>query len=92
LLYRYETKEEIFLKNGSKTVYLFPIWSGERKNLPKEVILYAFSVLIWCERRKKKKIFLFWLAKCPLQESVVCKEEKISCFCIQMGLCSRVLV
>lgn len=34
-----------------------PYMERERKNLPKEVILYAFSVLIWCERRKKVKNF-----------------------------------
>ncbi len=73
------------MKNGSKTACLFPIWSGERKNLPKEVIIYAFAVPIWCERRKKQKIFLFRLAKSLLQESVVCKEEKYPAFVFKRG-------
>ncbi|HBF7897574.1 hypothetical protein KLL36_03315 [Clostridioides difficile] len=61
------------------------LYGAEKKNLPKEVILYAFSVLIWRERRKSKKIFLFWLAKCLLQESVVCKEEKYFIFSLEKG-------
>ena len=63
-------KEEIFFKNGSKTACLFPIWSRERKNLPKR----SFYMPL-----------LFWLAKCPLQESVVCIEEKYPAFVFKWG-------
>lgn len=57
-----------------------PYMEQRKKKFSKKVIIYAFAVLIWCERRKKQKIFLFRLAKSLLQESVVCKEEKYPAF------------
>ena len=65
---------------------------GKKKKIFKKVVIHTFAVLIWCEKKKKVKNFLFWLAKDTLQESVVCKEEKLSLICIQKHCSYRVLV
>ena len=59
LLYRYEMKEEIFFKNGSKTACLFPIWSRERKNLPKRSFYMPLLSLYGAKEEKSKKFFCF---------------------------------
>ncbi|WP_207706095.1 hypothetical protein [Dorea formicigenerans] len=46
-------KEEKFLKNGSKTAYLFPIWSEGRKNFQKGHYIYLCRPYMV---RKKKKV------------------------------------
>ena len=80
------------MKNGSKTAYLFPIWSEGRKNFQKGHYIYLCRPYMVRKKKKVKNFSIFWLAKDTLQESVVCKEEKLSLICIQKHCSYRVLV
>ena len=79
------------MKNGSKTAYLFPIWSEGRKNFQKGHYIYLCRPYM-VRKKKKVKNFSILVRKDTLQESVVCKEEKLSLICIQKHCSYRVLV
>ncbi|MDL0339579.1 hypothetical protein QQO71_09615 [Clostridioides difficile] len=57
-------KEEIFLKIGSKTACLFPIWSEERKNFQKGHYIYLFCPYM-VRKKKKVKNFSVLVSKMP---------------------------